>query len=152
MSPRAEQLHRTADNQIAELAERLSAAGEQDLTRPCPGRAKLGDGSVGVVAAHTIDNYQRIAGFVAGAEPAGHGHGHGREPDRLELSVLLSRLASAREALAAIGQLGDEQLDSVSPASEMKFADGERTLEAVIASLLKHQRHQLDALAQALSS
>jgi hypothetical protein len=42
-------------------------------------------------------------------------------------------------------------MDSVPPAGEMKFADGERTLEQIIASLLKHQRHQVDALAAALS-
>jgi hypothetical protein len=28
----------------------------------------------------------------------------------------------------------------------MRFADGERTLEQILASLLKHQRHQVDAL------
>ena len=33
----------------------------------------------------------------------------------------------------------------------MKFADGERTLEQIVASLLKHQRHQVAALAAGLS-
>jgi hypothetical protein len=33
----------------------------------------------------------------------------------------------------------------------MKFADGRRTLEQTIASLLKHQRHQVDSLAAALA-
>jgi hypothetical protein len=33
----------------------------------------------------------------------------------------------------------------------MRFADGERTLQQILANLLKHQRHQVDALAAALS-
>jgi hypothetical protein len=33
----------------------------------------------------------------------------------------------------------------------MKFADGERTLEQILASILKHQRHQVDTLAAALA-
>jgi hypothetical protein len=33
----------------------------------------------------------------------------------------------------------------------MKFADGRRTLEQTIASLLNHQRHQVDSLAAALA-
>ena len=64
MSLRARQLHRTADGQIAELGERLSTAGERGLSRPCLGRARLGDGTVGAVAAHITDSYHRIARFV----------------------------------------------------------------------------------------
>jgi hypothetical protein len=156
MSLRAQQLHRTADGQIAELAERLSTAAERDLTRPCPGRARLGDGTVGAVAEHTTDNYHRIARFVstlrAGGEQLQPGqHGEGYRASEIELDVLLARLAAARDALATIGQLSDEQMDSVPPAGEMRFADGERTLEQIVASLLKHQRHQVDALAAGLS-
>jgi len=66
MSRRAQHLHQTVERQIAELAEWLSAAGEQALTQPCPGREKLGDGTIGAVAAHTIDNYHRIGLFLAG--------------------------------------------------------------------------------------
>ena len=156
MSPRAQQLHETADRQIAELAARLSAAGQPGLARPCAGRERLGDGTVGAVAAHTTDNYHRIGRFVSALGGAGEQHHavqHGEE-DRasdVELDVLLVRLLSARDALATIAQLSNEQMDSVPPAGEMKFADGERTLEQIIASLLKHQRHQVDALAAALS-
>jgi len=156
MSLRAQELHRTADGQIAELAERLSTAAEQDLTRPCPGRARLGDGTVGAVAAHTTDNYHRIARFVAtlrdGDEQHQPGqHGEGYRASEIELDVLLARLATARDALATIGQLSDEQMDSVPPNGVVRFADGERTLEQIVASLLKHQRHQVDALAAGLS-
>jgi hypothetical protein len=156
MSLRAQQLQAAADGQIAELAEQLSTAGEQALARPCPGRARLGDGSVGAVAAHTTDNYHRTARFVSalrdGGEPHERGqHGEGYRASEIKLDVLLVRLAAARDALATIGRLSDERLDAVPPAGEMKFADGDRTLEDVLASLLKHQRHQVDALVAALS-
>jgi hypothetical protein len=156
MSLRAQQLQETADRQIAELTQQLSAAGNVGLTRPCPGREGLGDGSVGAVAAHTTDNYHRIARFVSALrddgdqhEPGQHGDGY--RASEIELDVLLARLAAARDALATIELLSDEQMDLVPPAGEMRFADGERTLEQIIASLLKHQRHQVDALAAALS-
>jgi hypothetical protein len=70
---------------------------------------------------------------------------------KIDLDALLARLESARRALVAIKQLGEEQLDSVPPAGEMRFADGQRTLEQVVASLLEHQRHQVDSIAAALT-
>jgi hypothetical protein len=156
MSRRAQQLHKTADGQIAELTERLSTVGTEGLTRPCPGREKLGDGTIGAVAAHTTDNYHRIARFVAAIRDAGEQHqpdqhGDGYHAPKIKLDVLLARLATARDALATIGQLSDEQLDSVPPAAEMRFADGERTLVQILASLLKHQDHQVNALAAGLA-
>jgi hypothetical protein len=156
MSLRAEQLQETADRQISTLVERLSAAGKPGLVRPCPGREKLGDGTVGAVAAHAADNYHRIARF-AGAIPDSGAQNHsgqrseGYRATQVELDALLARLAAARDALVTIAQLSDEQLDSVPPAGAMKFADGERTLEQIVASLLKHQHHQVDALARGLS-
>lgn len=156
MSLRGQQLHETADRQIASLAARLSAAGQPGLARRCPGRERLGDGTVGAVAAHSADNYHRIGRFVSAVRDAGgqhetDQHGDAYRGSELELDVLLARLLSAREALATIGQLSDEQMDSVPPAGEVKFADGERTLEQIIASLLKHQGSQVNALAAALS-
>jgi hypothetical protein len=154
MSPRAQHLHDTADRQIAELAEILSAAGEAGLTRPCPARGKLGDGTVAAVAAHTTDNYGRIARFLTGTADAGGQsgeHGNGLGASEVELDALLGRLATARDAFAAIRPLDDEALDAVAPAGGIRFADGERTLEQVITSLLKHQRHQVDAVAAALT-
>ena len=157
MSLRAQQLRETADRQVAELAERLSTTGEAALARPCPGREKLDDGTVGAVAAHTADNYRRIARFVAATQDAGEQRHSGEQhhpgqhgASLVELDILLARLADARDALAALGHLSDEQLDSVPPAGDMKFADGNRTLEQIVASLLKHQRHQIGALAAAL--
>src|SRR5512133_3509194 len=95
MSPRARQLHKTATGQLAELVERLSAADEA-LTRPCPGREKLGDGSVAAVAAHTIDNYQRIAGFLAARPHDSERHQPGLHGETYDAAVtpdvLLARL------------------------------------------------------------
>jgi hypothetical protein len=68
MSERAEQLHTTADIQIAELIDLISAADGATLRRPCPGREKLGDGTIGAMAAHTAENYQRIGTFVTTSE------------------------------------------------------------------------------------
>lgn len=155
MSARAHGLHETGDRQIAELTERLSAAGDAALGCPCPGRAAFGDGTVGAVAAHTTDNYRRMAQFAAGItdvdvdnEPDDHST-HYRASD-VELRELLGRLAAARHAFARIGQLSDEQIDAVPPSGAIRFADGTRTLEQVLVSVLKHQRHQLDALTAAL--
>ena len=78
-------------------------------------------------------------------------HAEGDRVSEIELDVLLVRLAAARDALATIGQLSDEQLDSIPPAGEMKFADGQRTLEQIVASLFKHQRRQVTALTAELS-
>jgi hypothetical protein len=64
MTERGQQLHATIDQQIAELIDLISTLDEAALRRPCPGREKLGDGTVGASARHTADNYQRIAGFV----------------------------------------------------------------------------------------
>lgn len=179
MTDRATRLLDEADAQLAQLTNVLTAAGETGLHAPCQGREKLGDGSVGAVTAHFADNYLRIAAFVrepareAGRPPvrrmraagllarhrppAGHGPGiHQRDmtelyaADKVSLSELLERLRAARAALRQLAELTDEQLDAVPPATEMRFADGQRTLEQVIAGLLKHQRHQCDAVLAAV--
>jgi hypothetical protein len=142
MSTRAQRLLEAATGQIDTLAAGLAHAGQAALTRPCPGRGKLGDGTIGAVAMHTAGNYRRVAVFVRGeagdlaAGPAD----------------LLGRLEAAKRELAVLGGLDDDALDAVPPAGGMKFADGERTLEQVVASVLKHQGHQVDALLAALST
>jgi hypothetical protein len=50
-----------------------------------------------------------------------------------------------------LGELSDERLAAVPPATDMRFADGRRTLEQIVIGLLEHQRHQLDALAATLA-
>jgi hypothetical protein len=179
MSERAERLLATADGQIAELIALLSAGGEAMLGLPCPGREKMGDGTVAACALHTADHYQQIAEFLRGADKApgresarkgphriprfllagrhrtashaerGHdhgGHGGGYSAEHVGLDGLLDRVAAARVALGVLAELTDEQLDTVPGADSFRFCDGQRTLEQVIAGLLKHQGHQVDAI------
>lgn len=48
-----------------------------------------------------------------------------------------------------IAELADSQLDAIPPKDAFRFCDGQRTLEQVLAGLLKHQGHQLEALRSA---
>jgi hypothetical protein len=80
------------------------------------------------------------------AEHRPHGHNAEHRAENVELDDLLARLSAARDALAPVAQLAEAQLDLVPAASEMKFCDGRRTLEQILSSLFKHQRHQVDAL------
>jgi hypothetical protein len=175
MSERGTQLLRMADGQLSELIDLLSTRDEAALSLPCPGREKLGDGTVGALATHTADNYVRIAGFIkadATAPPSNsthrsfrsiasrfgrhgrgehgpwmHGPGAAGTADR---AGVLDRLSKGREAMGVLAELTDEQLDTVPRASDMKFCDGQRTLEQIVTNLLNHQNHQLDALKAAL--
>jgi hypothetical protein len=185
MSERGIQLLETADAQISELLGLLSARGEAGLSLACPGREKLGDGTVAACALHTADRYQRIAGFLqatsqmpsahagagqdryrippsllaGGHAPGGHaesGHDGGTHAgdytaENVDLDGLLERLSAERDALSLLADLTDERLDTVPPSGSFRFCDGQRTLEQVVASLLKHQGHQVDAMKAALT-
>ncbi len=180
MTDRGRQLHAAADWQIAGLIALISTVDRASLRLPCPGREKLGDGTVAASARHTADNYQRIAAFVqtsdrmSGAHSAttngGHriprflralGHGpanhaehnpgadqHNNEytADSIDLNAVARQLSASRETLGQIADLADSQLDTIPPKDSFRFCDGQRTLEQVLASLLKHQSHALDAL------
>lgn len=152
-SARAQELRDIAVQHVDELAARLGRAGAPALARPCPARRKLGDGNVGTVAAHAINNYLRTGSFV---EQQPEGVDRGRPPGHqgfgdVELGAMLERLAAAREALESIGRLSEAQLAAIPAAGEMRFVDGKRTLEEILASLLKHQRHEVDAISAALA-
>lgn len=179
MSERAAGLWRLAEAQIDGLEDLLSGIDGAELRRPCPGREKLGDGTVAALAAHTVDNYGRIAGFLAIAErgsagrQAGHrvpgllralghrppGQGHRRPADHgdsqeysaasVDPEALLGRLRAARGGIAGIAALADEQLDSIPPEGVFRFCDGRRTLEQVLTGLLKHQGRQVEAIRSA---
>jgi len=180
MTERGQQLHATADGQIAGLIALMSTLDEAALRRPCPGREKLGDGTVAASARHTADNYQRIAVFVqtsdrmsgahepiqhgghripsflralghGPAEHAKHGPGAGQHADHytadhVDLGAVIEQLSASRATLGQIAGLTDSQLDAIPPKDSFRFSDGQRTLEQVLASLLKHQSRQVAAL------
>jgi hypothetical protein len=148
---RGTQLLDTADRQISELIGLLSTAGDAALQRPCPGRGRLGHGTVGATASHTADNYHRVAGFLkttleGRSDHGPRSHGAGHTADNVDLDGLLERLSAAKGELALLADLSDEQLDVVPPADDMRFVDGQRTLAQIVTSLLKHQHHQVDAV------
>jgi hypothetical protein len=89
----------------------VSMSGVTALSLPCPGREKLGDGTVAACTRHTADSYDRIAAFIGGRGEGRH-HG-GYTADNVELQDLLDRLAAGRGALGLLADLTDEQLDSV---------------------------------------
>lgn len=185
MTERAQELSATADRQIGELIGLLSTLDHAALRRPCPGREKLGDGTIGAVARHTADNYQRIAAFVQTSDrmsarhqpsqqgghriarflralghgpqdhaPRDHGadrHDDGYTADNIDLDVAVEQLKTSRDTLGRIGELTDSQLDQVPPKDSFRFCDGQRTLEQVLAGLLKHQAHQVEALKTAVA-
>ena len=120
--------------------------------------------SVLACAQHTADNYHRIAAFLQGRSDSGQhgiarfvrGHGEGKHQRdypaaNSDLQALLDRISTGSAALGALVDLTDEQLDTVPPASDMKFCDGQRTLEQIVTNLLNHQSHQLDALYAAIA-
>jgi hypothetical protein len=156
VSGRGRHLLGKATQQIDTLAATLAGAGESALPRPCPGRDKLGDGTVGAVAMHTTENYKRIAGFLTGTAGPGTGHHAGEHAadyraEDLDFEELLDRLSAAKDAFAVLGELDDAALDTVPAAGDVRFADGKRTLEQIVESMLKHQRHQVDAIRGALA-
>jgi hypothetical protein len=166
MNARATKLFGDADRQISELTALIAAASQSSLTLPCPGREKLGDGSVAAAAMHAADNYQRIAQFAGGRAGGGRHrppkflrgrHGSGQHAggidyraDRITMKALLDRLASGGKAIAGLGGLTDHQLDVVPAASDLRFVDGQRTLEQILTAMLKHQAHQVEAISEAI--
>lgn len=88
MSERAEHLQTIAAAQIGELIDLLSTADDATLRRPCPGREKLGDGTIAAIAAHTAENYQRIGTFVATSQRMADRH-DSEQPDRHRIPAVL---------------------------------------------------------------
>jgi len=155
MSDRGSQLFETANGQISELQALLSTADQAVLRKPCPGREKLGDGTVAALAQHITDTYLRIADFAQGGTERGHvgaaAHGHADTAHVADASELVGRLAAGRHALSTLAQMADEQLDTVPPTGQARFCDGQRTLEQVLSAMLRHQSRQIDALREAVA-
>jgi hypothetical protein len=176
MGGRGSQLLETADRQITRLIRLVSQVDETVVRLPCPGREKLGDGTVGALASHTADSYLRIAAFLQTTNepsPARPGrnrvarllsarshtpprhadggqhdgtHDRGYKAENVGLPRLIERLSTGREALSLLADLTEDQLDTMPPAGSFTFCDGQRTLGEVISSLLKRQGHQIDAV------
>jgi hypothetical protein len=185
MTDRGKQLRATAAGQIAELIALTSTVEQAALRLPCPGREKLGDGTVGAGVRHTADNYQRIADFVqtsdrmsaahlpgqpgrhriprflraighGPADHAEHSPGAGQHDDHysadtFDLGAVLEQLSASRDTLGRIAELTDSQLDAIPPDGSFRFCDGQRSLAQVLASLFKHQGHQVDAIRSAVA-
>jgi homoserine dehydrogenase len=142
-------LREMVDGQISELIAIVASLEETESRRPCPGREKLGDGTVAACASHTAETYHRIAGFRAGHSADRRDHVYGAQ--NADVHALLERLSTARTSLSVLANLTDKQHDAVPPATGIRFTDGQRTLEQVVTSMLKHQTHQIDALKAALA-
>jgi hypothetical protein len=107
VSARGEQLRITADGQIADLIAIISALDESTLQLPCPGREKLGDGTIAASVRHTADNYQRISAFVSASTRMSRGHestqhgGHGETyaAEDIGLETVLEQLEVSRDDL-----------------------------------------------------
>lgn len=152
MTERAQQLSATADEQIAELIDLLRALDQAALDRPCPGREKLGDGTIGAAARHTADNYERIADFVQTSDQMsaahgghriprflralGHGpqdhanrdhavaqHDNGYHAENVDLDAVVGQLNASRDALGRIAELADSQLDAIPPKDSFRFCE-----------------------------
>jgi hypothetical protein len=82
--------------------------------------------------------------------PSGGHHDQQYKAVNIEANAILQRVSTSRERLRRIGDLKDGQLDAIPPKGSFRFCDGQRTLEQVLTSLLRHQRHQLDALQAAI--
>lgn len=105
---------------------------------------------------HRVPRFLRSLGH----RPPGHAeHRHAESSgahynqytaDNIDLHALLGQLDATRATLTRIALLTDPQLQTVPPDGSFRFCDGQRTLDQVLASLLKHQSHQVEALNAAL--
>lgn len=69
--------------------------------------------------------------------------------DNIDLDAVREQLRATRETLSRIATLTDSQLQASPPDGSFRFCDGQRTLDQVLTSLLKHQAHQVKAIAAA---
>jgi hypothetical protein len=78
-------------------------------------------------------------------------HETGYTANNIELDALVEQLNASRHTLGRIAELTDSQLDASPPNDSFRFCDGQRTLAQVLAALLKHQAHQVEALETAVA-
>ena len=104
----------------------------------------------------SIASHDSSATSATDPRPRRHDHGadqhdNGYTADNVDLDAVVEQLGAARETLGRIAELTDNQLDAIPPNDSFRFCDGQRTLEQVLASLLKHQGHQVEALKTAVA-
>ena len=104
---------------------------------------------------HRIPRFLRALGHAPQDHaPRDHGadrHDDGYTADNIDLDVVVEQLKASRDTLGRIGELTDSELDQVPPKDSFRFCDGQRTLEQILAGLLKHQAHQVEALKTAVA-
>ena len=64
---------------------------------------------------------------------------------------MVEQLSASRATFGRVAELTDSQLDAIPPGGSFRFCDGQRTLEQVLAALLKHQGHQVDSIRSAVA-
>jgi hypothetical protein len=105
-------------------------------------------------AAYRIPRFLRALGHGPADQPE-HGPSASQHEDQytaenIDPGAVVEQLSATRDTLARIAELANSQLDAIPPKGSFRFCDGQRTLEQVLASLLKHQSHQVDALKAAI--
>ncbi len=84
-----------------------------------------------------------------GAGADRHDYRYAAEP--IDSHAVVEQLGASRDALGRIAELTERQLNAIPPKDSFRFCDGQRTLQQVLASLLKHQAHQVEALKTAVA-
>jgi hypothetical protein len=144
--------------QLDEVAAVFAAVDDADLSKHCPNEDGEATGTVAAAAAHLAEGYARLGRFldstgyvppVPAADPE-HGHGHRRAPPPATVADVLELLHRAEQPVTLLGDLTDEQLDSV-PAKANRFTDEHRTLRQVISEMTSHQAAHLAAVKRALA-
>ena len=156
MSERGARLMAKAQRQLSEMIEFFGTLDEADLRKPCTEEsAEDSPGeTVAAVAAYTAEGYHHLgrfleaAGYVSGIPETGNGHGHGHVPEALP--DMRDRLVVGKSLIGLLGDLTDEQLDSVPPAGSSRFSDGCRTLDQVIEAVITHQEAHLLTMRRAV--
>jgi hypothetical protein len=137
MTGRAVQLQSTADRQISELVALLSTADPAALRSLCPGREKLGDGTIAASVKHTADNYQRIAEFVTTSHriSANHAPTHAAEHRIPPFSRALGHSPAAHEDRHTHSRSDQYTAESIDPPAVLDQLSRTRETLKMIAQL-----------------
>jgi hypothetical protein len=107
---------------------------------------------------HRIPRFMRALGHRPpehsdhGPGAAAGGHGKPYTAGSVDAAEILKQLTLSLGKLTQVNGLTNSQLNAVPPDGSFRFCDGKRTLQQVLASLLNHQAHQVQAIESALTS